>query len=122
MSKQKTTKQLKKEFNKVKKQIKKAQDKQEVQIIKSAILKSDLTLDLIKQIIENAKIVRPDFLFELHVVDKAANGGVIGSKLFTSTFGELSEIDPGKLYSELTDDFSDRFTETPTVIDARSNL
>jgi len=110
-------------MNRVKKKIKKHLAKQEIQLIKSGIKKSDLTLDLIESLVNNAHLVNPNFIFELHVLDDAVNGGVIGSKLFTSTFRELVNTDAEKLYEELTaDSFAGRFEGPASLIDARNNF
>lgn len=70
-------------------------------VIPTAIRKADVTLELCEYLVENAKIVEPQFLFEITLFNDAFEGGVVIDKTITTTFQDLAKSDPQELYDDM---------------------
>ncbi len=93
-------------------------------VIPTAILKSEITLELVQSMVKNAKDVEPNYIFDITLFNEAAVGGVIVDKILSLSFGTMAKADPEKLYHELRandNTFTQQIT-TPKIIDATERM
>lgn len=93
-------------------------------VIPTAILKSELTLELVESMVANAKDVEPNYIFNITLFNDAAEGGVIVDKSLHLTFGQLAKANPEQLYHEFRANDSTFASPklAPVVIDATDRM